>query len=148
MEVRIGKKQRPQSCDYSLVPCPRRDKGDMIYRVYFIIAFGVNGRARCAAIERLLRQSFGGCAVGAGAARQDHRDGSLLACTAVAGDAPVSLGIFHNVGLLLRPLCRLLFFRRHRRFLLLVPLIFQFFGHRIGSMSLRGSVAKTSLSRV
>src|SRR6266545_7725062 len=64
MEVRIGKKQRPQSRDYSLVPCPRRDKGDMIYIVYSIIAFGVNGRAQCSAIERLLRQSFAGCAVG------------------------------------------------------------------------------------
>ena len=82
---------------------------------------------------------------GAGAASQDHRDGSLLACTAVEGDAPVSLGRFHNLGLLLRPLRRLLFFRRHSRFLLLFPLIFKFFGHRIGSIFLRGSVAYTAV---
>jgi hypothetical protein len=64
IKVRIGKKQRPQSCDYSLVPCPRRGKGDMVYKVDSIIAFGVNDRARCAAISKLLRQSFAGCAAG------------------------------------------------------------------------------------
>ena len=42
------------------------------------------------------------------------------------------------LGGLLRLLRRFLFFRRHRGFLLLFPLIFQFFGHRMGSMSWQG----------
>ena len=42
------------------------------------------------------------------------------------------------LGGLLRLLRRLLFFRRHRGFLLLFPFIFQFFGHRMGSMSWQG----------
>jgi len=61
-----------------------------------------------------------------------------LSCTASAVHAPVCLGRFHEFGLFLGPLRRLLFFRRQGRFLLIFPLIFDFFGHGVHSQYLWG----------
>ena len=52
--------------------------------------------------------------------------------------ARVCLGRFHEFGRFLRPLRRLLFFRRQDRLLLLFPLLFEFFGHGVRSQYLWG----------
>ena len=51
---------------------------------------------------------------------------------------PSRLGRGRQLALLLGPLRGLLFFRRQGRFLLLVLLIFEFFGHGVRSIDLQG----------
>ena len=68
------------------------------------------------------------------------RDRQILARQTTFGSisTTVVLGRFHEFGLFLGPLRRLLFFRRQGCFLLIFPLIFDFFGHGVRSQYVWG----------